>query len=333
MSRLLNILITSTAILCLSIASLWGTLAIWYKLPAPDGVRMAATCTFAALGMTVIALQFGTRRVSALVLFAVSFAGLLAWWLTIAPPAEANWSPDVARQVTGKIDGDLLTLDNVREFEWRTNDDFTERWSTHTYNLNTLKSVDMFMSYWAGPEMAHFIVSFGFEEEEYLAWSIEVRRTVGGTYSPVADFFKGDSLIIIAAAEHDVVGVRSNVRGEDVQLFRLRPTKEVARQLLSEYVRDANLLAENPVWYNSLTTNCTTVVFRMTKALGLGVPLDWRLVLNGYLPDFAYERNALNTEVPLEELRKRGQIASRAKEVGLGPEFSTAIRQNVPVPN
>ncbi|MGA9411698.1 MAG: DUF4105 domain-containing protein [Roseobacter sp.] len=333
MIRLLHYLKTSIILLCVSVATLWGTLAIYYKLPAPEGVQTAASCAFAVLGCTAIVLQFGARRFFALKLFTLAFAGLLTWWMTIEPPADANWSPDVARQVTGQIDGDLLTLENVREFEWRTNDDFTEHWSTRTYDLNKLQSVDMFMSHWAGPQIAHFIVSFGFEGDEYLAWSIEVRRTVGGVYSPVANFFKGDSLIILAAVEQDVVGVRSNVRGEDVQLFRLRPSKETARALLTGYVRDANNLAEKPAWYNSLTTNCTTVVFKMTKALGLGVPFDWRLVLNGYLPDFAYERKSLNTEVSLAELRKRGQIASRAKEVGLGPEFSTAIRQGVPMPD
>lgn len=333
MIRLLHYLATSVVFLCLSVATLWGTLAIYYKLPAPEGVQIAASCAFAILGSTAIFLYIKARRFRAMKFFALAFAGLLAWWSTIEPPADANWSPDVARQVTGHIDGDLLTLENVRAFEWRTNDDFTAHWSTRTYDLNKLQSVDMFMSYWAGPQMAHFIVSFGFEGDEYLAWSIEVRRMVGGVYSPVADFFKGDSLVILAAVEQDVVGVRSNVRGEDVQIFRLQPSKETARALLTEYVRDANHLAENPAWYNSLTTNCTTAVFKMTKALGLGVPFDWRLVLNGYLPDFAYERKALNTEIPLAELRKRGQIVDRAKEVGLGPEFSTKIREGVPVPD
>jgi hypothetical protein len=117
MTRLLGYLITSAVVICVGVASLWGTLAIWYKLPAPDAVRIAVACAFAVLGMTAIILQFGTQRWSALVLFVAGFAGLLAWWLTILPPAEANWSPDVARQVTGRIEGDILTLENVREFE------------------------------------------------------------------------------------------------------------------------------------------------------------------------------------------------------------------------
>jgi Domain of unknown function (DUF4105) len=333
MGRFFRYLIISIIIVVLCVATLWGTLALWYKLPAPDVLRIAICGLFAVLGIMVIGAQFGARRLSALVIFAPFFAGLLVWWISIDPPADGNWAPQVARQVTGTIDGDLLTLTNVREFEWRSDEDFTERWSTRTYDLDKLESVDIFMSYWAGPEMAHFIVSFGFAEDDYLAWSIEVRRKVGGVYSPLADLFKTDPLIILATVEQDVVGVRSNIRGEDVQLFRMRLPKQIARELLEEYVLDANQLAETPVWYNSLSTNCTTAVFKMTKALNMGVPFDWRIIVNGYLPDLAYDRKALDTSVPLAELRKLGKIVSRAKAVGLGPGFSTAIRQGVPAPN
>ena len=88
------------------------------------------------------------------------------------------------------------------------------------------------MSYWAGPEMAHTIMSFGFEGGEYLAWSIEVRRLKGGEYSPIADLFKSDPLVIIAADERDVVRLRTNIRHEDVQLYRLRASPQKALPLL-----------------------------------------------------------------------------------------------------
>ena len=316
----------------IAVAGVWGTMALWFRFPGPDAVRAAVCAVFALAACAAIIANFGSLRFRALSVFAVAFAGLLVWWATITPPKEGNWAPDVARQVTGTIEGGVLTLTNVREFEWRTIEDFTERWTTRSFDLSKLQTVDMFMSYWAGPGIAHSVMSFGFEDDEYLAWSVEVRREIGTVYSPVADMFKANTIVIVASAEEDVVGLRSNVRGEDVQLFRLRTPPDEARALLEEYVRDANRLAKQPRWYHSVTTNCTTVIFKMMDAIGTAPPLDWRIFLNGYLPDFGYERGAVNTDIPLSELRELGRIAPRALEAGLGPGFSKAIRVGVPVP-
>ena len=333
MSRILRLILMSAVILLVLLLTLWGTLALWYRLPAPELLRFLVSGLFIASGIATIVAQFGAYQGRMLFAFSFLFACLVFWWGTITPSAEGNWSPDVARQVTGTIDGNLLTLTNVREFEWRTDDDFTPNWTTRTYDLDQLKTVDLFLSYWAGPQMAHFVLSFGFSDGQYLAWSIEVRRQIGGEFSPIADAFKANPLVILATVERDVIGVRSNVRGEDVQLFRLRTRPKDARALLMEYVTDANSLAKKPQWYNSLTTNCTTVVFKMLKAIGDSHGFDWRMIVNGYLPDYAYERGVLNTDYPLTELRKLGRIAKRGKEAGLGPAFSKTIRKGTPSPD
>jgi hypothetical protein len=181
--------------------------------------------------------------------------------------------------------------------------------------------------------MAHVIMSFGFEGGDQLAWSIEVKRRNGGTFSPLADLFKSNPLVIIAADERDVVGVRSNVRGEDVQLYRLGTPPDAARKLLLEYLVDANALSATPEFYNSITTNCTTTIVKMIRAVGDAIPLDWRLIVNGYLPEYAYGRGALDTRVPLSELKAAAHIDKRARAAGLSsPDFSRLIRVDVPSP-
>jgi hypothetical protein len=261
------------------------------------------------------------------------FVLVLVWWSTILPRATADWAPDVARQVTGTVEGDILSLADVRNFEWRGEGDFSERWETRSYDLSKVRTVDMFMSYWSGPRIAHVIFSFGFRDGEYLAWSIEVRRRTGGAFSPLADLFKSNPLVIVAADERDVVGVRSNVRGEDVQIYRLRATPSQARQLLLEYVADANALAGKPEFYNSLTSNCTTVVVKLMRLAGDKVPFDWRLIVNGYLPDYAYDRGAVDTTIPMAALRDIAHIGERARKDGRSSAFSSAIRMGVPSPS
>ena len=314
------------------IATVWAALALWYRLPAPEIARGLAAGLFALFGIATSVALFSRLRLRALALYIAAFAVVLLWWSTIKPPEHADFAPDVSRQVTGTRDGDMLTLTNVRDFEWRSRTDFTERWTTRTYDLTKVQTLDLFMSYWAGPEMAHVIMSFGFEGGDHLAWSIEVRRLNGGAFSPLADLFKSNALVIVAADERDVVGVRSNVRGEDVQLYRLRASPEAARALLLEYVADANALAETPRFYNSITTNCTTVIVKMIRAVGDLIPLDWRLIVNGYLPEYAYDRDALDSRLSMQELRARAHIDERALAAGLAPDFSQLIRVGVPSP-
>ena len=323
-----------TVILSLTVAILtaWAGLAMWYRLPAAELGRGIAAGFFILFGLATAIALFGRFRTRAFIQFVAAFALILVWWSTIKPLATADWAPDVGRQVTGTLDGNLLTLKDVRNFEWRSDTDFTEHWTTRTYDLSALQTTDLFMSYWSGNKIAHVIVSFGFAGGDYLAWSIEVRRRAGGEFSPLADLFKSNPLVIIAADERDVVGVRSNVRGEDVQIYRLNVSRNAARALLLEYVSDANALSTTPEFYNSLTTNCTTTIVKMMRAVGDVIPLDWRLIVNGYLPDYAYARGALDTRLPLSTLRDLAHIDERARESGLSPDFSRSIRVGVPSP-
>ena len=332
MHRAARILVGFLLILVVLVATVWACLALWYRLPVPEPFRALAGALFAVLGLAAVVALFSRFRFPGLALFVLAFSMVLIWWGTIKPPQDADWAPDVARQVTGTLQGDLLTLTNVRDFQWRSATDFTERWTQRTYDLAKLRTLDLFMSYWAGPEMAHVIMSFGFENDDYIAWSIEVRRRHGGQFSPIADLFKSNPLVIIAADERDVIGLRSNIRREDVQIYRLRTPPETARKLLLEYLVDANALSATPEFYNSISTNCTTTIVKMIRAVGDMIPLDWRLIVNGYLPEYAYERGALDSRLPLAELRARAHIDRRALAAGLSPEFSQLIRVGVPSP-
>jgi hypothetical protein len=155
---------------------LWATLALWFRVPGPEVVRGLCAGLFALLSLATVVALFSRRRWAALAVDALAFGGVVVWWSTITPPIEADWARDVARQTTGVVDGDILTLSDVRNFEWRSETDFTERWEKRTYDLSRLKTLDLFLSYWSGPYIAHLIMSFGFEGGEFLAWSIEVRR-------------------------------------------------------------------------------------------------------------------------------------------------------------
>lgn len=313
-------------------ATLWGAGAIWHRLPLGAYGRGAVAALFALAMLAAIGLLWRRRPLPALAIVVALWAVLLGWWATILPSNDRIWQPDMAHVALAEINGDVLTVQNVRNFTWRSDTDFDQRWETRRYNLGQLQGADLFLSYWAGESIAHAIVSFNFVDSLPLAFSIEIRKQAGESYSSVAGFFKTYELAIIAADERDVVKVRSTVRGEDVRLFRLDMQPQTVRGLLGEYVALANDVSATPRWYNTLTANCTTMIFGMARRLDPRTRLDWRILLPGRLPSYLREREFVSRDVPLPELVAAGRIGPRAAGPPPDPGFSARIREGVPYP-
>ncbi|MFM9923763.1 DUF4105 domain-containing protein [Variovorax sp. H27-G14] len=318
--------------LAVLLTSLWACLALWYQLPGPAPVKIGAPVLWAAFGLAAIALLWRGRAARALLSYAVGFAMLLGWWGTILPSQDRVWADDVARQVTGKVEGSVVTMNNVRNFDWRSDTDHTARWETRRYDLDRLKSVDVALSYWTGPAIAHTLVSFGFDDGQFLTFSIEIRKERGESFSSIGGFFKQFETSLIAADEHDILRVRTNVRGEDVYLYRVHLPQPEMRSLFLAYLDEGAALARAPSFYNTLTANCTTIVYALAKRIVPGLPMDYRLLASGYLPDYLYDVGGLTPGYSMEALRAAGRITERAiaTDKTPGADFSQAIRQGLP---
>jgi hypothetical protein len=314
--------------LALLLAVLWAAAALWIDGPESRPLAGALSLGFIAIAGLAAMLVRPWWRASVAIL--VALAIVLAWWLTLAPRNDREWQPDVARLPTATVDGSLLTIRNVRHFEYRAEGDAKERWETRTYDLDTLVGSDVFISFWGPTLYGHTIVSWEFADGRHLAVSIETRKETGEEYSALRGFFRQYELYYVVADERDVIGLRTNLRGETVQLYRPRGTADEGRALLLDYVKEINALAEQPRWYNALTQNCTTTIWLHTKAVGSGPRFDWRLLANGYLPDLAYERRTIDTSIGLEELKRRSDVTARARAAGAMDDFSRVIRDGLP---
>jgi len=262
--------------------------------------------------------------------FFVLFCTVQVWWLGIEASNDREWLPDVARPPTATFDGDIVTLENVRNFHYRSEDDFDEIWETRTYDLSKLVGVDVFLSYWGSPMIAHTIASWEFEDGQHLAISIETRKEVGESYSAILGFFRQYELYYVASDERDVIGLRTNHRGEEVYLYRLRTPIPVARAMLVDYLQTMNELALEPRWYNALSHNCTTTIRRHAQQVAPGNPFSWKILVNGFIDELGYDRESIDTSLPFEELRSRSEITERALAAGDDPAFSSLIRMNLP---
>jgi hypothetical protein len=310
----------------------WCALALWYRLPAGQTLRDATTGLAIASIIAANILIWTRLAWPAIAGYAILFGVVCIWWSTITPSGNRNWMPDVARNVTGTINGDQLALDNVRDFNWRSDTDFDQKWEQRSYQLSDVSNVDLIMSYWSGEAIAHTIVSFGFKDGQRLDFSIETRKAQGQSYSTIAGFFKEYTLIIIAADERDVIRVRSNIRGEDVRIYRLRMPAAEAQNLLRAYINEANGLAVSPRFYNTATANCTTLVYGLVEQIHPGLHWDPRILISGYLPEYVYSLGALDTRIPFDQLRALAKIHDKALRAGDNPDFSTEIRVGIPTP-
>ena len=318
----------TVAIIAVLLAVAWGALALWIDAAVSRALAAALAAGFTVICLAMVALIRPLRRGLALSL--IPIVAVAVWWGSIAPSHTRDWTPDLARVAHATFDGDRLTIENVRNFKYHSETDYEQRWETRTYDLAKVRGVDMFLSYWGPTLIAHTIASWEFDDGQHLAISIETRKETGESYSALRGFFRRYELAYVVADERDLIGLRTNYRGEQVYLYRLRVPAEQARALLVDYLEETNRLAQRPRWYNALTSNCTTMIRYHMRNVAAPRSFDWRILLNGYIDQMAYERRQIDTSLPFAELRARSDVTAKARAADDAPDFSARIRAGLP---
>lgn len=305
----------------------WAAAALYFDVRVPWlRVPLAAGYLVSVLAAAIFVKRWWRKAVLA----AAAFALVLAWWLSLEPSNNHDWQPDLAVLAYADIQGNKITVHNIRNCEYRTETDFDVRYYDKTYDLDALRSADLYMVYWGSPNMAHTMVSFGFAGGDYLCFSIETRKEKGEGYSAVKGLFRQFELIYIAADERDLVRLRTNYRkGEEAYLFRLNAPPDKVREFFLGYLRRMNSLRERPEWYSAITHNCTTSI-RMQRAAADRAPWDWRMLANGHGDELLYEHGIISTNLPLAELKQRSHINKQAQAADKAEDFSRQIRRGLP---
>lgn len=327
---MLRPLILTLLSLIIAGSGVWALLALWYQLSWQGIARQGLLIGWVLAAISSLVALWYYSALLAVLGHALLFACVLIWWSTIKPSNDRDWTDDLAQNTNGVIEGDTAKVFNVRNFDWTSLEDYQVRWENREYDLSRLTSVDMITSHWGVPGVAHVLVSFGFGNDEFVVFSVEIRREQGQSFSEVGGFFKKFELSVVATDERDAVRVRTNVRDEDVYIYRTRIKDDQARRLFAAFVEEANQLAATPRFYHTVTANCTTLVFRMMRKIIPDLPLDYRLLLSGHLPSYVQQVGGLQKELSLDELQRRGRITDRALQAGEAEDFSRQIRMGVP---
>ena len=323
--------------LCLLLMTLWLGLALWVQQPLAWPWTQVLMVAWLGLAMgTVFTLfkKFRPWRKPVLWAYLTVFALGLGWFFSLPAKQDRAWAPEVAKQLHYERDGNTITLHNVRNFDWHSETDYTERWETRRYDLNQITGINVITSYWMGPQIAHTLVSFDFKDQAPLVFSIEIRKEQTEKFSAVGGFFRQFELSLIAADEHDIVYTRSNARGEQVYFFPIShmPKKDM-QSLFMAYLQQADALKAQPSWYNSLTSNCTTIIYGMAKkASRTHLPLDYRLIASGYLPNYLYDIKALPHQWDMSTWYQRAHVNPRVNQQAdlSSAEYSRLIRLGLP---
>jgi hypothetical protein len=328
--RILRWLAWTLAVLVLAIWFAWTAGTLYFSNLRSEGLRELLTGAY-VLGLGLAFLLVRPRRRGLQAALGLSAVVALTY-LSVRPSNEREWVPDVAVTPTVEIEGERVTVRGVRNFRYRSDTDFDARWEERTYDLARLRSLDLVMSYWGPVAYCHTLVSFGFEGGEQLAVSVETRKEVGEGYSTYAGLYKRFELVYVFADERDLIGVRTNHRGEHVYLYRIRTRPERLRELFLSYVNKANELAREPEFYGVLGNSCGVNILHRVADTGRKVVVGRDALLNGYWDRNLYEKKALDTRYPFEELRARSKIDERARAAADSQGFSGAIRVGLPEP-
>jgi hypothetical protein len=272
------------------LASVLGTAAIYYSTIEPHWLRTLSVSTF----FVVVTLSCVTlsMRIAASG-WAIAMAAVIVWFILDKPSNDRDWAPEYAVLTTWSQDGGVVYIHNIRNFTYNTEGNYTPAYYDANYALADLSTVDLVTSYWSGDAIAHVFLSFGFADGRHLAISIETRRQKKFGYSTIAGLFRHYELFYVVADERDLIGVRTDVRHEDVYLYRLNLPADVRTRLFLSYLDEVKSLAARPEWYNTITDNCTTGILKRADAKA-DVRYDWRILLSGYSAQLAYDKGLLN---------------------------------------
>ena len=188
----------------------WWALGLAVAGPGGDSLRLALAAIYALAGLAAVVglvLERGWRP--ALAVYGVALLAVLGWWLSLRPSNERAWTPEVARLAHATIQGDLVTVHDIRNFDYRSETDFTPAYYDRTFDVRKLDTLDLLPVYWMGPAIAHMLVSFGFGDD-HLAVSIEARKVEGESYSSLKGFFRQYELVYVVADERDVMSSASD---------------------------------------------------------------------------------------------------------------------------
>ncbi len=251
-----------------------------------------------------------------------------AWW-SIKPSLTRDWSLDQEILPTATIQGELITVRNIRNFSYASTTSYTPAYYDKTFDLKKLKRVWFIVEPFSGYiGAAHTFLSFEFEDDNFLALSVEIRKEKGESFSALKGLLKRYELMYVAGDERDLIKLRSNYRKDKVYVYPIATTEENQRKLFLSMVTRMNRLAEEPEFYNTLTSTCTTnIVSHVNEIVPKRIPIRSEILFPAESDRLAYDLGLIDTTLSFDEARERFLINEKAMKYAESEDFSRKVRE------
>jgi len=248
------------------------------------------------------------------------------------PSNDRRWSQNHAVLQTADLNGNMVTVRNVRYSRYESAEVYTTQYYDATFNLDDIRTLDLIMVPFQGmSRVAHVESSFGFADGRQIGLSIEARYEEGEKYDPAAAGMGQFELIYVLADERDMIRLATDVHKNDVHIYRLKLEPHEVRVIFVEALRRANKLAVEPEFYHPLTNSCiTNLIDHINKGRPNAVPSGYRTLIPGLLAHHMYDLNLIATSATTyKEAKEMAKINWLVERYGDLEYFSAGIRQNM----
>jgi hypothetical protein len=323
-NRVLRIL-RGLAWIPLALGWVWGLTALILFPGWPSMLRLGAGAVWVAATLfAFFRLTRGRFAVSVLAAMVV----VAALFLSLHPSDDRPWTVDHARTAVIRWSGESVEIENVRHTVYHSRERRDVRWETRRYRLDEVATLDFILEpFGAGGAVAHTFLSFGFTDGRYLAISVEIRKERNERYSPLRGLFRNYELIYVVGDERDLIGMRANIRENDVYVFPLKARKERVRALLESMLRRADSLREHPEFYSTLNSTCFSNIIRhVNELVEQPIGFDHRVLLPGYSDELLFELGSIDFDGGFEQLRERFRVNARSALLPDERSWSRQIR-------
>jgi len=318
------------ASLCIVLLGIYVILSLHYRVKNSIFSVLSILLFLSSSIVTIISFKLKHLRFIAWGIYLVFLGAWLFWYENIQASNDRTWQKDVAVLSYATQDNSLITVHNIRNFKYITEDKYEVSYYDETFDINKLDNIDFIATYWMGPNIAHTFLSFSFSDNKHLAVSIEARKEIGESYSMIRGFFKDSELYYVVADERDLIGLRTNIRKnppEHVYMYQIDAELEDKQKVFLNYIKKINELKKTPEFYNTLLTNCTTSIWNNSLVNYSNMTLNWEIFVSGHTAKYLYENGLLKTYgLSFKELQKKAYINPLVDDKPIDISYSSKIR-------